>query len=755
VTVPSTVVNTGRMAWDPQRVHLSYHWLWLIPRELPARSRWDVPYQNGIRTELGTRVSPGGRTAVENRLLAPSWPGVYWLQWDMVEEGVAWFAQGAPRQSRTLVLVLPPVAWVLAPVPLLIALVGLAVDRRRTSGFPTVADAVWCSAALFCKPLLLVREALLEPTSVAYWLTAVAALLPSALGLVLLPRRLRSWTLVAVGILGSAIVLADVLYIRFFDDIVSAAAVLAVRQTGHVWGSIRSLASPVLLWIVIDWPFAIWLAARVGASPVPTPTLRHRATASGVAVGALAAAGLLVSAPAVLRSAPLDQMFRDRAVAEQLGVFGFHMYDVWNYARSTWFRPVATDAEVEAAADWFDARMPLRAGPRAPLFGAARGRNVVVIQVESLQDFVVDLRAGGEDVMPFLKAWTGQAIRFTNVTDQTSQGRTSDAEFTAMTSLLPLEHGAVAFLYPGNHYTALPRILSENGYSTLSAVAFEPGFWNRRVMHPVYGFQRSLFESDFQLTEQIGWGLNDRGFLEQMLPRLVQQPRPFLAWLITLSLHHPFDEFPERHKVLKLGAMEHTSFGNYLHAMRFVDDALRVFVSGLNAQGLLDDTVVVVFGDHDAGFVRSAAVAKAIGIADGDLAWSRNDRIPLFIRIPGASEQPAWQGGNAITAGQIDFAPTLLAILGIDAARLPYIGRNLFNPAIDVPVLRPYGEWLDDHRLFFAHGSVMACYDASGHAAPPETCSADDVQARRQREISHRIVTTDLQTQLRELLAEQ
>src|SRR6185503_7496939 len=120
-------------------------------------------------------------------------------------------------------------------------------------------------------------------------------------------------------------------------------------------------------------------------------------------------------------------------------------------------------------------------------------------------DFAVDFTTAKQEVMPHLQRWVRDSIRFTNVTDQTSEGRTSDAEFATMTSLLPLDHGAVAFRYPGNHYVALPSVLREHGYHTLSAVAFEPGFWNRQVMHPAYGFDKSLFESDFQMTEQIGW----------------------------------------------------------------------------------------------------------------------------------------------------------------------------------------------------------------------------------------------------------
>jgi len=284
-------------------------------------------------------------------------------------------------------------------------------------------------------------------------------------------------------------------------------------------------------------------------------------------------------------------MFRARSVVEQLGPFGYHAYDTWNYVRATWLRPPATPAQLQEAVGWLRERAPLRAGGAD--FAAARGANLIVVQVESLQDFAVDFTVGGQEVMPHLRRWTGDSLRFTNVTDQTAEGRTSDAEFTTLTSLLPLDHGAVAFRFPGNHYTALPRVLTEHGYATLSAVAFEPGFWNRQVMHPAYGFQRSLFEPDFQMTEQIGWGLNDRDFLQQMVPRLEQQPRPFAAWLITLSLHHPFAAFPDRHKALKLGALDGTSFGNYLHTMRFFDQALEVgsrqcFVSVAELVGLVD-----------------------------------------------------------------------------------------------------------------------------------------------------------------------
>ena len=754
IAVPAAIVNAGTRAWDPASMHFSYHWLWLVPRELVRRSR-TVPYHDGIRTELGERaVPPGSRVSLQGRLLAPDVPGVYWLQWDMVEEGVQWFAQDAPRQPRSLVVVVPPLAWALAPLPLAAAIAGLLATRRmgrrapRAPRFAAVADVVWCAASLAAKPLIVEHDALLEPTAVSYWLVLAVAVLVPLLALAILPQRIRPWVLLAAGIFASLLLLADVVYYRFFGDMLSTPALLAARQTGRVWGSVGALVTPDLVFLILDWPLALWLAARTMRVRA-WPALESRAIAGAGAFAAFAVSGLLLAAPRALAAAPLDQMFRARSIVEQLGPFGYHAYDAWTFARASWLRRPATDAQVRGAAEWFRARAPLRAG--GATFGAARGRNLIVVQVESLQDFAVDFRAGGQEVMPHLRRWTADAMRFTNVTDETSEGRTSDAELTTLTSLLPLDHGAAAFRFPRNHYVALPAVLAEGGYSTLSAVPFEAGFWNRRVMHPAYGFQQSLFEPDFTLTEQIGWGLNDRDFLQQMIPRLERLRQPFAAWMITLSLHHPFASFPDAHKVLTLGALEGSSFGNYLHTMRFFDQALEDFRAALARDGLLDRSVLVVFGDHDAGFAREAALARTIGIAGDDVAWTLNDRVPLFVRVGGApAGDERFTGARAIPAGQTDLAPTILSLLGVDAAPLPYVGRNLLGAPGEGPVPRPYGDWLDARHLFVAHGAVPLCYDLRTRvAAPPADCAAPTSAARRAREISRLVVVDDLQAPLR------
>ena len=347
ITVPLNITNSGVRAWDPAHVHVSYHWLWIVPRELARRSR-TVPYQDGIRTELRETVGPAGQMAVQGRLLAPSFPGLYWLQWDMVAEGVTWFAQVSPRQPRHLVVVLPTLESLATPLPLITALAGIwavGVVRRgrgRLSGRPqgirarsllaiaASADALWGAATLFAKPVLLVREALLEPTADAYGLILVTATAPVLLCLTLPTRRLRAGALLACGVLGSLVILGDALYFWFFGDVLSASAVFAARQTGQVWSSIHSLLTPRLIWLLLDIPFAVWLTIRMASSGSYAARGGGNRTTRLMAAIILALAVVATSVPtaAVLRRGELDQMFRNRAVMEQLGPFGYHAYDV-------------------------------------------------------------------------------------------------------------------------------------------------------------------------------------------------------------------------------------------------------------------------------------------------------------------------------------------------------------------------------------------------------------------------------------------
>jgi len=105
--------------------------------------------------------------------------------------------------------------------------------------------------------------------------------------------------------------------------------------------------------------------------------------------------------------------------------------------------------------------------------------------------------------------------------------------------MMPLSSSAVSTRYPANDFRALPHVLRERGYQTLSACAEPPSVWNMAHMHPKLGFTRNLFGPDFAWTETVGVGLDDTSFFEQLVPALRDESPPFFAYLISSSNHHP------------------------------------------------------------------------------------------------------------------------------------------------------------------------------------------------------------------------
>jgi phosphoglycerol transferase MdoB-like AlkP superfamily enzyme len=761
-SVKVTISNDGTTAWDAAGEYaLSYHW----------RTAFGTLVQrDGTRTPIAASVPPGGSITLTAELGPPPGAGMYVLEWDMVQEGVTWFSERdrAPL-TRTLVVVLPGTGFLLGclrALPTGVALLGLLLvwrSRRWTPGRDGLApassrlaalaslllpawDLAWCASSLFFKQLALssASHLSLPPGGVA--MTALFAVVPSLLLLLFVRDQARARIAWVIAAAGSLVMLADAVYYRFFGDLASLAAVSAGRQANRLVASIQSLLRVEDLWLALDLLVAVPVVARLRALERRQVRWPRRA----VAACALSAAAL-AAVPSPLAVAPVgsnrEALFRHLNVARSLGILGYHLDDAVRYARTRWSRPSLTAHELAETRAWFSERSRQRAGS-GPYFGAARGRSLVVVLVESLQGFVVGLEVNGQEVTPNLNRLRGESLWSSRVVDQVGEGRTSDAELINAASLLPLSHGAAAFQYPGNHFVSVPAVLAGRGYSTFSAVPFDPAFWNRAVTHPAFGFSRSFFAGDFKAGDEVGWGLNDRSFLQQMRTRLRTAPRPYCAWLITLSLHHPFDSFPDRFKTLDLGRWNGTRLGNYLHAMHLFDRGLGDLVDGLKRDGLLDDTLLVVEGDHEAGAPWDQ-VAAAAGLRRDTLEWYLADRVPLLIRVPGAG---ALRGEIKTVAGQADVAPTLLALLGVDPAPLPFIGRNLLGSPGDGPVVRRYGDWLDSRHLYLAgqgYTPRQACFDLRSRVEVPlRDCGAGQADAVRQLTISHRVLTHGLQQSL-------
>ncbi|HYG69857.1 MAG TPA: LTA synthase family protein, partial [Anaeromyxobacteraceae bacterium] len=497
-------------------------------------------------------------------------------------------------------------------------------------------------------------------------------------------RRARVAALLAVDLLVGALMIAQLVYFRQFSDLPTTEHVAYATQGVEAGNALSVLLRPLDPLLCLGGSLAALVVPRLAR----TPPLRRRAVLACVAIG-LAVFG------AVLATSDMTKRARARrsSLAIRFGPIGYTLYDAGRFAALHVRRRLSVPGPAEVASDAAALAARHRAGAPAPLRGIARGMNVIVVQLESFQAFTLDARVGAEPVTPALHRLARESIRFDAFHAQVSQGNTSDAELLAQCSLYPLRTGSVFFGFSANDYRCLPEVLREAGYTTAVFHANRANFWNRERIYPAIGVERYHHAKSFQ-PDQPGGAVSDEAFFAQSLAVLEALPQPFQAMLITLSSHVPFDA-PFVPRELDHGARAGTFVARYLDHVRYTDRALGAFVEGLRSSGLLDRSVLIVYGDHHGVGRRNSDIGAVLGLGDDDAPrWFDTERrVPLFIRVPGG---PA---GTVVTktGGQLDLAPTALALLGLDVRDHAFFGQDLLDGRPGLAIL-PNGSAISDDR---------------------------------------------------------
>lgn len=245
-----------------------------------------------------------------------------------------------------------------------------------------------------------------------------------------------------------------------------------------------------------------------------------------------------------------------------------------------------------------------------------KGKNIIVIHAESMQKFTMDLKFNNKEVTPNLNKLASEGIFFNNFYSQVGVGTSSDAEFTFNTSLMPSTKGTVFVNYFDRDYISIPKLLKEQGYYTYSMHANTGDFWNRNTMHKSLGYDKFYSKDSYIIDETIGLGLSDKSFFKQSVNIMKQvkeeENKPFYSLLIMLSNHTPFSDLTlmEDYKTtidvtidkqtITRDYLKDTTMGNYLKSVHYADSAIGEFIDNLDKEGLLENTILVIYGDHDA-----------------------------------------------------------------------------------------------------------------------------------------------------------
>ena len=259
-----------------------------------------------------------------------------------------------------------------------------------------------------------------------------------------------------------------------------------------------------------------------------------------------------------------------------------------------------------------------------------KGKNVIFIHAESIQNILIDLKINGKYVTPNLNKLAHEGIYFDKFYPQISVGTSSDTEFTLSTGLMPSSSGTVFVNYYDRKYYSLPKYFNELGYYTFSAHANDADYWNRRIMHENLGYQDFYSKKYYEVPEDIndkdwmGLGLSDKSFFKQLTPiikSINETKSPFMGTVITLSNHAPFGDVDKyskfdvtmeykytdsngRKRTGTAPYLEGMEIGNYIKSAHYADEALGDFIKLLRENGILKNTVIILYGDHESRIAK-------------------------------------------------------------------------------------------------------------------------------------------------------
>jgi phosphoglycerol transferase MdoB-like AlkP superfamily enzyme len=515
-------------------------------------------------------------------------------------------------------------------------------------------------------------------------------------------KRKMLWYLLG-NLLLTGIFFSVAVYYKYYGTIATYRSLDQVNQVTAVSNSVFSLLNPEYVLVFADTVVMVaLLLLRRGKLDWFQPAARRTSTRA-IAVVFAVSVGLCL-----MNILPNRASMNELVKAEEMGILNYEAYTLFADA------PVIAEAGPQDEAELTQEAVDALKGwtePVVPRYrGLAEGRNLIVIQLESLQTFLVGLELNGQEITPVLNRLARDHFYFPRFYQQVGQGSTSDAEFVVNTSLyIPLD-AAAADAYARKRLPGLPRLLSEAGYDTATFHTNVVEFWNRGELYEALGFDRYYDKKFFGEEDKIFFGASDEVLYAktaEVLERMGRSGRPFYAQVVSMTAHHPFTIPEEKHRITVPDKLRDTMVGHYILAQNYADYALGLFLAELKWRGLWDNSLIVVYGDH-IGLPKSSLHEGERELLETMIGRPYDYRdmlnVPLIIAAPGAT----YPAEFARVGGQVDLLPTIANLLGLSLEGQLHFGQDLLNGSgynlLPQRHFLPSGSFLND-RVLFVPGS--------------------------------------------------
>ena len=549
-------------------------------------------------------------------------------------------------------------------------------------------------------------------------------------------KREQFFYLLFISIVLSLICIINSIYYTFYTSYVSVSLISTSKYAVQVGDAIVKNVIKIQDFIYILSPILL-----IFTYLKTTKTKRKEARDLRKAIVTFIS-GIIVLIIFILTLTPLEigrytKQWNREYIVMRFGVYAYQLNDIVKSIEPKLTSLFGYDAAVKTFNDYYANRSDTQDW-KNEYTNIFKGKNILVIHAESMQNNNIGLTFNGEEVTPTLNRLVKDSIYFSNFYSQVSVGTSSDTEFTFNTSLMPSSSGTVFVSYFNREYISTPLLLKDMGYYTFSMHANNADYWNRRVMHNTLGYDRFYSKKDYEIDEVIGLGLSDKSFLKQSveyLKEIYANNQPFYGTVITLTNHTPFadtDKYGEfdvdlketvinpetgEEEIISYPYMEDTKLGNYYKSVHYADEALGEFIDALEEAGILDNTVLIIYGDHDARLPKAdyRRLYNYDKETDSTISCTEEDenctivdkntyelirRVPLIIYSKETKQKLHTEVTNVM--GMYDCMPTLGNMFGFYNKYA--LGHDIFDIKDKNIVVFPSGNWVTN-TLYYNNGN--------------------------------------------------
>lgn len=514
--------------------------------------------------------------------------------------------------------------------------------------------------------------------------------------------RKSYWIMIAIDFVLSLWLFANILYYREFSNFLSLSIIKTSGSTADNLGkSIVGITRVTDFLAFIDIVLVILLmVAKVVKYDLRPLKLRFNLLLEGIAV-LLIGVNLLMAQKD--RSGLLTRTFDNSYIVKYLGMNEYAVYDAFKTAQTSEQMAKANVSDLQSVKKYLKVNY---VKPNSTYTGVAKGKNVLVIHLESFQQFLIGYKWHGKEVTPNLNKLyhSKNTLSFANFYNQVGQGKTSDAEMMLENSLFGLQSGSAMSSYgTSNTFESAPAILNQQGgYTTAVMHGGAGSFWNRNNAYKQFGYDYFMPLSYYENKPKyyIGYGLKDKIFFSQSIKYIERLPQPFYLKLITVTNHYPYDLDKKNQSIAKTDTGDETVDG-YVQTAHYLDQAVGQLMRWLKKTGLDKNTLLVFYGDHY-GISGNHHKASAELLNQDEFTNFDNlkfQRVPLMFHMKGL------RGGIKKTyGGEIDVLPTLLNLLGIRNKGTIQFGHDLLSKKAPQIVAQRNGDFITP--LYAKVGSI-------------------------------------------------